>query len=120
MTHILRPICILLLVLLCMSGFFKYFISYYVIGNPDAAIEEATLSSSIESEIQIPATTAAPDAPSLHASYACVMDGDSLRSLYKKKANKKVPMASTTKIMTALLVLESGRLDETVGSLTLV
>lgn len=67
-----------------------------------------------EPKIQIPATSALPAAPSLHASYACVMDSASHRILFGKKENEKVPMASTTKIMTALLTLESGRTEEVV------
>ena len=43
----------------------------------------------------------------LHASYACLMDAGSHRILYSKNTDKKVPMASTTKIMTALLVMEA-------------
>lgn len=67
-----------------------------------------------EPKIQIPATSAPPRFPSLHAHYACVMDSSSHRILYGKKENTKAPMASTTKIMTALLALESGRTGETV------
>lgn len=67
-----------------------------------------------EPEIQIPATASLPSPPSLHATYACVMDSASHRILYGKKENERVPMASTTKIMTALLALESGRTEEVV------
>ena len=67
-----------------------------------------------EPEIQIPATATLPSPPVLHASYACVMDSASHRILYGKKENEKVAMASTTKIMTALLALESGRTNEIV------
>lgn len=100
-----RPFCILLLTLLCAAGFaFCLFI-------PEDASKTASLP---EPEIHIPATTGMPKEPSLHATYASVMDGDSLRLLYGKKSDKKAAMASTTKIMTALLVLESGRTGETV------
>ena len=67
-----------------------------------------------EPEIQIPAISSYPKAPTLHAHYACVMDSSSHRVLYGKEENAKAPMASTTKIMTALLALESGRTGETV------
>lgn len=67
-----------------------------------------------ENEIHIPATSAEPSVPSLHAKYSCVMDGNTNRILFQQNGNQKVPMASTTKIMTALLVLESGRTNETV------
>lgn len=46
-------------------------------------------------------------APSVSAKSAILIDADTLDILYKKDANTKRPMASTTKIMTALLCLES-------------
>ena len=42
------------------------------------------------------------------------MDAGSHRILYSKNTDKKVPMASTTKIMTALLALESNKLNDVV------
>jgi len=45
---------------------------------------------------------------------AVVMDVKTGRILYSKNMNEKLPMASTTKIMTALIAIESGRLNETV------
>ncbi len=43
-----------------------------------------------------------------------VMDVDSGRIIYSKNMNEKLAMASTTKIMTTLVAIESGRLEETV------
>ncbi|QXM06068.1 D-alanyl-D-alanine carboxypeptidase family protein [Crassaminicella indica] len=51
---------------------------------------------------------------SISASSAIVMDVKTGRVLYKKNMNKKMPMASTTKIMTALLGLERCSLDQKV------
>ena len=48
------------------------------------------------------------------AKSSIVMDIDSGRVLYEKNANEKRLIASTTKIMTALLALESGKLNEMV------
>ncbi|MGI5958839.1 MAG: D-alanyl-D-alanine carboxypeptidase family protein [Massiliimalia sp.] len=46
------------------------------------------------------------------SAYACVlMEAQSGRILYGQRENETLPMASTTKIMTALLALESGDLD---------
>lgn len=103
--RISRPVCLLLLTALCAAGFF------FGYTRENSEYVSAILP---EPKIQIPATAEEPDSPSLHAAYACVMDGDSLRVLYGKDAEKKVPMASTTKIMTAILVLESGRTEEVV------
>ena len=45
---------------------------------------------------------------------AILMDADTGQVLYEKNAQEKSLIASTTKIMTALVVLEQGELDETV------
>ena len=50
----------------------------------------------------------------LYAKSACLMDGDSGRVLYGKEAETPLPMASTTKIMTCILALEQGSLEQTV------
>ncbi len=57
------------------------------------------------------AEEAFPDAP---AEAAYLIEANSGRVLYAKNENARLPMASTTKIMTALLAIESGRMDETV------
>lgn len=50
----------------------------------------------------------------LYAQSAVLMDGDTGRILYGKEALLQRPMASTTKIMTCILALENGRLDDVV------
>ncbi len=47
----------------------------------------------------------------LNALSACLMDASNGRVLYEKDAYKEMPMASTTKIMTLLVVLEQANLD---------
>jgi D-alanyl-D-alanine carboxypeptidase (penicillin-binding protein 5/6) len=51
---------------------------------------------------------------SLQARYALLMDADNRRVLYEKNGYEKAPMASTTKIMTLLITLENGNLDDLV------
>ena len=48
----------------------------------------------------------------LYAQSAVLMDADSGRILYEKEADKIMPMASTTKIMTCILALEYGNPDD--------
>lgn len=50
----------------------------------------------------------------ISAQSSVLIDGTSGRVLYEHNAYEKLPMASTTKIMTGLLACESGKLDETV------
>lgn len=45
---------------------------------------------------------------------AVIMDVNSGRVLYSKNMDEKLPMASTTKIMTTLVAIESGKLNEIV------
>ena len=52
--------------------------------------------------------------PSVSAKAALLMDGRTGEVLYEKNAYEPLPMASTTKIMTALLALESGDLSREV------
>ena len=51
---------------------------------------------------------------SLYAAAAVLMDADSGRVLYGKNADTPMAMASTTKIMTCIQILEHADLDETV------
>lgn len=48
----------------------------------------------------------------LYAKSAVLMDADSGRVLFAKEGKNKLPMASTTKIMTCILALETADLDE--------
>ncbi|MBD5460069.1 MAG: D-alanyl-D-alanine carboxypeptidase [Lachnospiraceae bacterium] len=50
----------------------------------------------------------------LYATAAVLMDGESGRILYGKNADQVMPMASTTKIMTCIIALENGNLEDTV------
>ncbi|WP_046173755.1 D-alanyl-D-alanine carboxypeptidase family protein [Domibacillus indicus] len=57
--------------------------------------------------------SAAKAEPSLSAQQAVLMEMESGRVLAQKDAHARRPIASITKIMTALLAVESGRLNET-------
>jgi D-alanyl-D-alanine carboxypeptidase len=50
--------------------------------------------------------------PSLTARAAVVMDGSTGQVLWERDGSRPLPPASTTKIMTAIVALESGRLEE--------
>ena len=48
------------------------------------------------------------------ASSAILLDGQTGRVLYEKQADKQSLIASTTKIMTCILAIENGNLDEVI------
>lgn len=50
----------------------------------------------------------------LYGKSAVLMDGENGRILYEKNGEQKMPMASTTKIMTCMLALENGNLEDVV------
>jgi D-alanyl-D-alanine carboxypeptidase (penicillin-binding protein 5/6) len=52
--------------------------------------------------------------PEVSGRSAALMDGGSGRLLFEQNSREKLPMASTTKIMTAIVALEHGELDEKV------
>ncbi len=54
----------------------------------------------------------APKETELFAKSAVLLDGNSGRILYSKNEDIPMPMASTTKIMTLILVLENAKLDD--------
>jgi len=57
---------------------------------------------------------AASEGVTVSASGAVLIDSNTGRILYSLNPHKKLPMASTTKIMTALIAIEYGKLDEVV------
>lgn len=80
-----------------------------VIGD---AVGEASFEEYPASELGCKTTATTPS--SLYAKAYCVMDADSGRVLLGRQENEPMPMASTTKIMTCILALESGQLKDTV------
>ncbi len=52
--------------------------------------------------------------PRITAQAALLVDVDSQTILYEREARRRLPQASTTKIMTAVIALEQGKLDERV------
>ncbi|MGG6309633.1 D-alanyl-D-alanine carboxypeptidase family protein [Paenibacillus macerans] len=60
------------------------------------------------------AVQAVPVAPSVHAQAATVIDVTSGRILFSLRGNDQLPIASLTKIMTAIVAIEHGKLSDTV------
>ncbi len=52
--------------------------------------------------------------PNINSKTAVVIDRQTKEILYQKNCNEKMAMASTTKIMTAIITLENAKLEETI------
>lgn len=68
----------------------------------------------ITQDFAIPTITNYIKEPSINARHAIVIERTTNSILYGKKENERCKMASTTKIMTAIIVIENGNLNETV------
>lgn len=55
-----------------------------------------------------------PDAPKVVGKYAAVIDGRTMQFYYQKDAKTKTPVASTQKLMTALVVCTESDIDEVI------
>lgn len=52
-----------------------------------------------------------PPAPGIYGRYAAVLDGETMQFYHKKEAEARVPVASTQKLVTALVICQAGDLD---------
>ena len=86
-----------------LSIFLIFNINYLSIAND---VEEETDYVWLYEEIENVSTTP-KDIPNLNSRYICAFDRTSKKVLYAKNENTKVPMASTTKIMTAIVLMEN-------------
>lgn len=59
-----------------------------------------------------PQTWNGPPPPAIYGQYAAVLDGATMQFYHKKQAEKRVPVASTQKLVTALVVCQDGNLDQ--------
>lgn len=94
-----------------------FFILIPIISNADDYIEEELSDSEILETIEASSninSSTVDEEPSINARNAVVIDRTSKQILYGKDEQEKCKMASTTKIMTAIVVLENVPIDETV------
>ena len=75
--------------------------------------EEIITQEEIQQEV-VASASMSTEEPKLNSRIALIYDRNSGRILYEKNGNKQTPMASTTKIMTSIVVMENANLDEVV------
>ena len=68
----------------------------------------------ISTDASVTAFAAPPQPPPISGETAVVLDGDTGDILFEKDAFRRVPPASLTKIVTAIVAIENGRLDDIV------
>lgn len=93
--------------------FIIFFLSYSTIYYANLNDNETADINEIKNETT-EVSKAISDEPELNARIGLILDRNSKTILYEKNGLKQVPMASTTKIMTAIVVLENGDLNDIV------
>lgn len=78
--------------------------------TPDATLPQKQTYSG--KDFSLPSSKSTPSR--MYAKSYCLIDADTKRVLYGKDENNKMPMASTTKIMTCIIALEKGDLKSKV------
>lgn len=79
----------------------------------DDELDDEDLSQNEISET-ISTSSSASDVPTINARHAIIFDRNSKQTIYGKEENEQCKMASTTKIMTAIITLENANLDDVV------
>lgn len=102
---IFRACVVCMLLLYCLSGVCKWSVPKAYAGSVHFVLKEE----GAEEE-----TIREPKESELYAKSAVLMDADSGRILFAKNEKEVLPMASTTKIMTLLIALEEGNLEDVV------
>lgn len=78
--------------------------------------EASQAGTAIAPALAAPLAVAGPTVPTLHSKYAVLVDVTTGKVLWGRNQDAPRPIASTTKMMTAILLLERGRLtDDVVG-----
>ena len=89
--------------IILLSIFFIFNINSFVFADE---IEEETDYVWLTEEIEKTSANLTEE-PVLSSRYACAFDRNSKEIIFGKNENKRVPMASTTKIMTAIVLMEN-------------
>lgn len=98
-----KIVVVFIIFLLCFSSF--------VIADD---IEENDYEENEIKNLIIESAATPSEEPIINARYAIIYDRNTKQVMWGKKENEKVPMASTTKIMTAIVVLENSNLKDEV------
>lgn len=94
--------------------FLSFYLNYYYKIKIYVPQEDSAYSTGLHKNLVGLKDNTASDMLELYANGAVLIDADTNRILYSKNADKEMPMASTTKIMTCICALENANLDDTV------
>ena len=93
---------------------FIYLFSFSYIYADDIEYLDDTISDNILDSISSETANISENSLNLNSKSCIDLNRQSKNIIYEKNEKKKVKMASTTKIMTAIIVIENGNLDKTI------
>lgn len=96
-------------IIIILSLFNIFFINYIYADDINEEINEKEIR-----DILLETSNVPTNEPQINSRAAIIFDRNSKQILYSKNINEKRPMASTTKIMTAIIVIENSDLSDTV------
>ena len=99
--RLLKTIAIAMALLLCLGGFFVFFV------REDNISQDADTSDDFERTLFIKCNDPSLSPPTVSAKSAILIEAQSGEVIFSKNADTRLPMASTTKIMTALVAIEN-------------
>ena len=105
----MKAVALAMAILLCLGGFFVFF----RLDNAGAQLADSNRTS--ESTIFLQGNNYSLPAPTLSAKSAVLIEAESGEIIFEKNADERLPMASTTKIMTALVAIENADISKTVS-----
>lgn len=85
------------------------FMTFYIYADDEMFEENVSLDS-----IYVETSSTISNEPTINARHAIIFDRNSKTCIYGKSENEQCKMASTTKIMTAIIVIENTNLDDIV------
>ncbi len=105
----LKAVALSMALLLCLGGFFIF------IEQRDTGSHAADSTDSAESTLFLSGNNYSLPAPSVSAKSAVLIEAQSGEVIFAKNADTRLPMASTTKIMTALVAIENADISKVVS-----
>ncbi len=106
---LLNAVALAMAVLLCLGGFFIFF------DTDNSSSQGSAITSDVGTTSFIKAESHSLPSLSVSAKSAILIEAVSGEVIYSKNPDERLPMASTTKIMTALLAIESCDISKTVS-----
>ena len=104
--------------IISLKNYYDEMFSIYNIGNNNFSDklkkENKNADNSVENGNPLNQETEEPTKPKLNSLSALLLDGENNRVLYEVNGYNEMPMASTTKIMTCIIALEQGNMEDVV------